>query len=130
MNASRLIFTCCHPALEETTRDGAHAAQPRRDDDAGNRAGFLVTEDAMAQRLVRAKHKISVAGIRYEVPEADALPARLTSVLDVIYLIFNEGYASRAEPYMRPEFCDEAIRLARLLMRLMPDEPAIEGLLA
>jgi len=126
----RLIFTCCHPALDETTRIALTLRSLGGMTTPEIARAFLVTEDAMAQRLVRAKHKISVAGIRYEVPEADALPARLNSVLDIIYLIFNEGYASRAEPYMRPEFCDEAIRLARLLMHLMTGEPAIEGLLA
>ncbi len=126
----RLIFTCCHPALEETTRialtlrslGGLTTAEIAR--------AFLVSEDAMAQRLVRAKHKITAAGIRYEVPGREDWPARFESVLEVIYLIFNEGYASRAEPYMRLEFCDEAIRLARLLLVLKPQEPAAEGLLA
>lgn len=126
----RLIFTCCHPALDETTRIALTLRSLGGMTTPEIARAFLVSEDAMAQRLVRAKHKISVAGIRYEVPEADALPTRLGSVLDVVYLIFNEGYASRAEPYMRPEFCDEAIRLARLLMALMPGEPPIEGLLA
>ena len=126
----RLIFTCCHPALEETTRVALTLRSLGGMTTPEIARAFLVSEDAMAQRLVRAKHKIAVAGIRYEVPEAEALPMRLSSVLDVVYLIFNEGYASRAEPYMRPEFCDEAIRLARLLMSLMPDVPAIEGLLA
>ena len=126
----RLIFTCCHPALDETTRIALTLRSLGGMTTPEIARAFLVTEDAMAQRLVRAKHKISVAGIRYEVPEADALPGRLNSVLDVIYLIFNEGYASRAEPYMRPEFCNEAIRLARLLMHLMPGESTIEGLLA
>jgi RNA polymerase sigma-70 factor (ECF subfamily) len=126
----RLIFTCCHPALEETTRialtlrslGGLTTAEIAR--------AFLASEQAMAQRLVRAKHKIAAAGIRYEVPEREDWPARIESVLEVIYLIFNEGYASRAEPYMRLELCDEAIRLARLLLVLKPQEPAAEGLLA
>ena len=126
----RLIFTCSHPALEETTRialtlrslGGLTTAEIAR--------AFLVSEHAMAQRLVRAKHKITAAGIRYEVPGPEDWPSRFESVLDVIYLVFNEGYASRAEPYLRRELCDEAIRLARLLLVLKPEQSAAEGLLA
>ena len=126
----RLIFTCCHPALDETTRialtlrslGGLTTPEIAR--------AFLVSEEAMAQRLVRAKHKIAAAGIRYEVPGREDWPARFESVLEVIYLIFNEGYASRADPYLRLEFCEEAIRLARLVLALKPEQPAAEGLLA
>ena len=85
----------------------------------------------MAQRLVRARHKIDKAGIPYEVPEPDAWDERLSSVLAVIYLVFNEGYsATSGQQLLRADLCDEAIRLARLLMLLRPGEPEIEGLAA
>jgi RNA polymerase sigma-70 factor (ECF subfamily) len=127
----RLIFTCCHPALAPearvaltlrtlgglTTPEIAHA--------------FLVAEPTMAQRLVRAKRKIAVAGIPYVVPAEHDLPDRLRSVLSSLYLIFNEGYlASAGDRAIRGELCAEAIRLARLLARLMPDEPEAIALLA
>lgn len=127
----RLIFTCCHPALEEKTRValtlrtlcGLTTMEIAR--------AFLDSEEAMAQRLVRAKQKISKAGIAYEVPDPEAWPERLGSVLAVIYLVFNEGYASTAgERRSRVDLCDEAIRLARLMMELRPDDAEIEGLLA
>src|SRR6266550_6365852 len=127
----RLIFTCCHPALASgaqvaltlrllgglTTAEIAHA--------------FLVPEPTMAQRLVRAKAKIRDAGIPYRIPAEADLPARLSGVLAVVYLIFNEGYtASSGEALARADLCAEAIRLGRLLARLMPDEPEVLGLLA
>ncbi len=126
----RLIFTCCHPALDETTRialtlrtlGGLTTTEIAR--------AFLIGEDAMAQRLVRAKHKIIKAGIRYEVPAPPDWPPRFESVLNVIYLIFNEGYASRAEPYVRDDLMQEAMRLARMILRLRPHEAEAEGLLA
>ncbi|MCX5001912.1 RNA polymerase sigma factor [Streptomyces sp. NBC_00638] len=127
----RLIFTCCHPALPIearvaltlrtlaglTTPEIAHA--------------FLVPEATMAQRLVRAKRKIRNAGIPYRVPPAHLLPERTTGVLGVLYLLFNEGYAATAgADLVRTNLCAEAIRLARVLAGLMPDEPEVLGLLA
>lgn len=127
----RLIFTCCHPAfaaevqvaLTLRTVCGLTTAQVAR--------AFLASEDAMAQRLVRAKQKITLAGIPYEVPDRDALAPRLRGVLAVIYLVFTEGYAATSgEDLMRPDLAREAIRLGRLLDALMPGRGEIKGLLA
>ena len=127
----RLMFTCCHPALSRDAQTaltlrllgGLSTAEVAR--------AFLVSETAMAQRLVRAKAKIAAAGIPYRVPPDDVLPDRVRVVLAVVYLIFNEGYAAAGgERLVRGELCTEAIRLGRLLARLMPDEPEVGGLLA
>ncbi len=125
----RLVFTCCHPALQReaqvaltlrevcglTTEEIAHA--------------FLIAPPTLAQRIVRAKGKIRDAGIPYQVPDAESLAERLDAVLQVIYLVFNEGYyASSGESITRADLSSEAIRLGRLLLELLPD-PEVEGLL-
>jgi RNA polymerase sigma-70 factor (ECF subfamily) len=127
----RLIFTCCHPAINReaqialslrtlcglTTEEIARA--------------FVTPTATMAQRIVRAQRKIRAAGIPYEVPAGDALPERLESAMAVIYLVFNEGYlASSGDELVRKDLCAEAIRLARILSALMPEQPEPRGLLA
>ena len=122
----RLIFTCCHPALSTEAQvaltlrllGGLSTRQVAR--------SFLVTEATMAGRLVRAKRKIKAARIPYRVPEAHQLPGRLRPVLAVVYLVYNAGLSGPAEPGL----CAEAIRLARILAGLLPDEPEVAGLLA
>ncbi|MEV0910556.1 RNA polymerase sigma factor [Streptomyces hokutonensis] len=127
----RLLFTCCHPALPIearvalTLRTLAGLTTPEI------ARAFLVPEATMAQRLVRAKKKIRNAGIPYRVPPAHLLPERTTGVLGVVYLLFNEGYAATSgSDLVRTNLCAEAIRLARVLARLMPDEAEVLGLLA
>jgi len=127
----RLIFTCCHPALGTAARVALTLRLLGGLSTAEIASAFLVSEPTMAQRLVRAKRKIADAGIPYRVPREADLPARLTGVLAVIYLIFNEGYASSSgEGLVRENLCAEAIRLGRVLAELMPDEPEVLGLLA
>ena len=127
----RLIFTACHPVLSTearaaltlkllcglTTEEIAHA--------------FLVPEATVAQRIVRAKRTLSEARVPFEVPRGEELSARLASVLEVVYLVFNEGYSATAgDDWMRPALCEDALRLARILAELAPEEPEVHGLVA
>lgn len=127
----RLVFTCCHPALAQDTRvaltlktlGGLTTPEIAR--------AFLVSEKTMAQRLVRAKQKIKAAHIPYEIPPPRLWAERLSSVLAVIYLIFNEGYeATSGDALTRGDLCAEAIRLGQMLVGLVPEEPEVAGLLA
>ncbi len=127
----RLIFTCCHPALNEEARlaltlrtvVGLPTIEIAR--------AFLVSEPTMAQRLVRAKKKIREAGIPYRVPERSEMPERLEAVLLAIYLVFNEGYsASSGEHVVRGKLCAHAIHIGRVLAELMPHEGETLGLLS
>ncbi len=126
-----LIFTACHPVLSTDARvtltlrliGGLTTDEIAR--------AFLASEPTIAQRIVRAKKSLGGAGIAYEVPRGAERDARLASVLEVVYLIFNEGYAASAgEDAIRPQLCAEAMRLGRILARLAPDEPEVHGLLA
>jgi RNA polymerase sigma factor (sigma-70 family) len=127
----RLIFTACHPVLSADARvaltlkllGGLTTHEIAR--------AMLQSEPTIAQRIVRAQRTLREAGVPFEVPRGAALAERLGSVLEVIYLVFNEGYtATRGDDWMRPALCDEALRLARVLAGLMPDEPEVLGLLA
>ena len=127
----RLVFTACHPLLSREAR----AALALRmvcglTTDEIARA-FLLTESAVAQRIVRAKRTLSESGLAYETPRGPERAARLASVLEVVYLIFNEGYtATRGQDWQRPQLCNEALRLGRVLTAVAPDEPEVHGLLA
>jgi RNA polymerase sigma factor (sigma-70 family) len=127
----RLVFTACHPVLASEARvaltlkllGGLSTAEIAR--------AFLVQETTIAQRIVRAKKTLADAAVPYEVPRGEELPARLASVLEVIYLVFNEGYAATAgDDWMRPGLCEDALRLGRVLAGLMPDQPEVHGLVA
>ena len=127
----RLVFIACHPVLSTEARvaltlrliGGLTTEEIAR--------AFLVPEATIAQRIVRAKRTLAAARVPFEAPRADELPARLSSVLEVIYLTFNEGYAATAgEDWMRPALCDEALRLGRILAELAPQEPEVHGLVA
>ncbi len=127
----RLIFTACHPILAVPARvaltlrllGGLTIAEIAR--------AYLVPEPTIAQRIVRAKKTLASAQVPFEVPGAEERPARLSSVLEVIYLIFNEGYSATAgDDWMRPALCEDAVRLGRILAQLMPEEPEVHGLLA
>ncbi|HWM05700.1 MAG TPA: RNA polymerase sigma factor [Actinophytocola sp.] len=127
----RLIFTCCHPALAFEARVALTLRTLAGLTTAEIARAFVVPEATMAQRLVRAKKKIRAAGIPYRVPPADLLPERTNAVLGVLYLLFNEGYAASAgADLVRRSLTEEAIRLARVLAGLLPDEPEATGLLA
>jgi RNA polymerase sigma factor (sigma-70 family) len=126
-----LMFTCCHPLLSQEARvaltlrllGGLTTAEIAR--------AFLVGESTVAQRLVRAKRTLRDARVPFEVPRGEELDARLPSVLEVIYLVFNEGYAASAgEDWIRPALCEEALRLGRILAELAPQEPEVHGLIA
>jgi RNA polymerase sigma-70 factor, ECF subfamily len=127
----RLIFTACHPVLSKEARvaltlkllGGLTTDEIAR--------AFLVTEPTIAQRVVRAKRTLARAQVPYEVPRGDALATRLSSVLEVIYLVFNEGYSATAgDDWMRPALCEDALRLGRVLAGLMPQESEVHGLVA
>jgi predicted RNA polymerase sigma factor len=126
-----LIFACCHPALAIESRlaltlrslGGLETDEIAR--------AFLVAEPTVAQRIVRAKRSLQAARVPFEVPKGDELEARLESVLEVIYLVFNEGYsATSGEDWARPALCEDAIRLGRILAELAPNEPEVHGLVA
>ena len=127
----RLVFVCCHPVLSTEARvaltlrllGGLTTSEIAR--------AFLVSAPTVAQRIVRAKRTLAAAGVPFEVPDREDLPARLASVLEVVYLIFNEGYSATAgDDWMRPELCQDALRLGRILAELLPQEPEVHGLVA
>src|SRR5438034_4336304 len=127
----RLVFTACHPVLSTEARvaltlrllGGLTTKEIAR--------AYVVSEATVAQRIVRAKRTLSAARIPFEVPERDELPDRLAAVLEVLYVIFNEGYAATAgEDWVRPELIEEALRLGRILAELLPEEPEVHGLVA
>src|SRR5947209_10152030 len=127
----RLVFTACHPVL---STDARVALTLRRLGGLTIREiarAYLISEATVAQRIVRAKRTLSAADVPFEVPGRDELAERLASVLEAIYLIFNEGYAATAgDDWFRPELVDEALRLGRILAELLPSEPEVHGLVA
>ena len=127
----RLLFTCCHPSLSAEARIALTLRLLGGLTVGEIASAFLVPETTMAQRITRAKQKIAATRIPYRVPAAEDLPARLGGVLTVLFLVFNEGYLSSGEGEpLRAELTGEALRLARILRQLLPDEPEVAGLLA
>jgi RNA polymerase sigma factor (sigma-70 family) len=126
----RMVFTCCHPSLAPTAQTALTLRLLGGLETPEIARAYLVPEATIAQRIVRAKRKIRDAGIPYRIPAEHELPDRLPPVLTVLYLIFNEGYTATTGELVRVDLCAEALRLARELARLMPDEPEVLGLLA
>jgi RNA polymerase sigma factor (sigma-70 family) len=127
----RLVFLCCHPALTPDSRAALTLRLVAGLTTAEIARGFLVAEPSMGQRISRAKRTLTDVGAEFELPTGEDRARRLDDVMAVIYLVFNEGYSATAgEDWMRPELCQEAIRLSRLLAALMPDEPEVHGLQA
>jgi RNA polymerase sigma-70 factor, ECF subfamily len=127
----RLVFTTCHPVLSTEARVALTLRLLGGLTTAAIARAFLVSEPTVAQRIVRAKRTLTEARVPFDAPGRDELPRRLASVLEVIYLIFNEGYSATAgEDVVRPEVSDEALRLGRILAELMPSEPEVHGLVA
>lgn len=127
----RLVFTACHPILSREARAALALRMICGLTTSEIARAYLVPEATISQRIVRAKRTLSGSGLAYETPCGEALSERLASVLEVIYLIFNEGYlAARGEEWLRPQLCDEAQRMGRVLAGLAPDEPEVHGLVA
>ena len=127
----RLVFTACHPILSREARAALALRMICGLTTSEIARAYLVPEATISQRIVRAKRTLSNSGLAYETPSGEALSERLASVLEVVYLIFNEGYlAARGEEWLRPQLCDEALRMGRVLAGLAPDEPEVHGLLA
>ncbi|WFU72230.1 RNA polymerase sigma factor [Bradyrhizobium sp. CB2312] len=127
----RLIFTACHPILSREARAALALRMICGLTTSEIARAYLVPEATISQRIVRAKRTLSGSGLAYETPSGEALSERLASVLQVVYLIFNEGYlAARGEEWLRPQLCNEALRMGRVLVGLAPDEPEVHGLVA
>jgi len=127
----RLIFTACHPILSREARTALALRMICGLTTSEIARAYLVPEATISQRIVRAKRTLSNSGLAYETPSGEALSERLASVLEVVYLIFNEGYlAARGDEWLRPQLCDEALRMGRVLAGLAPDEPEVHGLVA
>jgi len=127
----RLVFTACHPILSREARAALALRMICGLTTSEIARAYLVPDTTISQRIVRAKRTLSNSGLAYETPSGEALSERLASVLEVVYLIFNEGYlAARGEEWLRPQLCDEALRMGRVLAGLAPDEPEVHGLVA
>ncbi|MET4388446.1 RNA polymerase sigma factor (sigma-70 family) [Bradyrhizobium sp. F1.4.3] len=127
----RLIFTACHPILSRDARSALALRMICGLTTPEIARAYLVPEATISQRIVRAKRTLSASGLAYETPSGEALSDRLASVLEVVYLIFNEGHlAARGEEWLRPQLCDEALRMGRVLVGIAPQEPEVHGLIA